>query len=310
VLAPISWIGAVAAGYFLAYNANRIFKWLFGAAAAAGFALSAVLAAHPLFLYQPTTHEYTRRAGDLFVHLSSIKLFLPSLLPSFIKIDNSGYRPNAVWIGGLVLFAAAYIAFSGRGRKPLSRHFHISAVGLIAGGAIVLWALHPGIVLHPSWPVRYTGAGSLGFYPGPMGPGLIAATGRPAVYFSDTSAGSLGLFRGPLDPAVQARGQGEFYFHFPRTYRVVFASTAPLDRIKLVYGSEGGENLARMRFFDTPLAAERTNREKKELIFRPTYFYRLGPLRLYEISLALEHLSDEDLRTSAYLLQILPLTGK
>src|SRR5512136_1810948 len=98
VLTPVSWIAAVALGYFIVHNRKKIIAFFFGAAWAASFAIAGILLLHPSFLYQPTTHNFTSRPGDLFVFLSNLHFFLPPFLPSFIKIDNSRYWPNYFWI--------------------------------------------------------------------------------------------------------------------------------------------------------------------------------------------------------------------
>ncbi|MBM3311567.1 MAG: hypothetical protein FJY80_08675, partial [Candidatus Aminicenantes bacterium] len=130
VLAPVSWVGAVAVGYFLAYNGRRMCRWLFGAAAAAGTAVSVLLLRHPSFLYQPTTYGNTQRAGDLFVHLSNIHFFLPDLLPSFIKVGNAGYLPNYFWTAAVAVFVLVYILSKNRDRGPFSPVFHGATAGV------------------------------------------------------------------------------------------------------------------------------------------------------------------------------------
>ena len=109
VLAPLSWVGALLIGYFLAYNRNKIFSLLFGLAAVYGIIAAGILLFHPPFLYQPTTHEFTERAGQFFVFLSNMRLFLPPFLPSFIKVRNIDYGPNYIWIAAVALFIVLYV---------------------------------------------------------------------------------------------------------------------------------------------------------------------------------------------------------
>ncbi|MDH4198213.1 MAG: hypothetical protein OEW05_12430, partial [Candidatus Aminicenantes bacterium] len=97
VLMSLVWTGAIAVGYFLAHTEKRTFRTAFWVAAAAGVVIAVILLTHPTFLYQPTTHEYTERPGDLWVWLSNVNVFLPSVLPSFIKVDNTRYAPDYVW---------------------------------------------------------------------------------------------------------------------------------------------------------------------------------------------------------------------
>jgi hypothetical protein len=279
VLAPISWIGAVVVGYFLAQNGRRIFNWLFGLAAAAGFAFSGILLTHPSFLYQTTTHDNAQRAADLFIHLSNIKLFLPPFLPSFIKIEggNSGYAPNLLWIGAIVVFIAAYALFGSKRGASLPRVFHFAMAAVLLGAAIFLWVLHPRPVLFSTWRAHYASGEELGFYMRPAGSGIVA------------------------------RGEGELYLHFAKPYPIIFASRDPLRRIKLKVGSEKGEHSARLTFFDKPLDVVPTSREFRLLQFEPRAAYRWRGFYVYELDIDLRHSSDEFMLDAPYLLKITPV---
>jgi hypothetical protein len=276
VLAPISWIGMVALGYFLERRGKRIFEWLFGLGVAAAGGISWILLRHPSFLTQPTTHDYTTRAGDLFVYLSNIRFSLPPLLPSFIKVDNAAYGPNYLWAGLLALLIIAYLLFGKANPKPLPDGFHGLAAAVILGGCFFLWVLPPRVPLYPSWTVRYSTGGSIGFYMMPMGRGVIA------------------------------KNEGEMYLHFEKNYRFVFASREKLEKIKLTYGSAKGEHEIRINFFDTPLLEARTSREIKETVFGPGAAYRLRDLFIYEVVVTLKKFSDENLLVDPYLLRISP----
>ncbi len=290
VLAPVSWVAVIALGYFLDAGGRRIFRWLFGLGTAAAGAVSWILLRHPDFLYQPTTHDYTTRAGDLFVALGHVRLFLPPHLPSFLKVDNSEYTPNFVWVGLVVLFLGAWLVFGKKPGRPLSGRFHGAAAAVLLGAGIIFWVLFPRVPLSPSWAVRYSTGGSLGFYLKPMGRGVVA------------------------------RGDGEMYLHFEKSYRFVFASREKIDRLRLAFGSKKGEHEIRLRYFDAALPAPglasaengretvvRTNREIRKTVFHPEPFYRLKGLYLYEIELTLEKRSDENLLDEPYLLQIAPV---
>jgi len=277
VLAPVSWIAVIGLGYFLDRKGKGVFGWLFGLGTAAAAAVSWILLRHPDFLAQPTTHDYTTRAGDLFVYLSNVRMFWPPFLPSFLKIDNTGYLPNYVWVGLVAGFIAAYLLFGKPKDRSLSRRFHgIAAAGLL-GAALIFWVLFPRVPLYPSWPVSYSSGGSLGFYLMPMGRGVVA------------------------------KNEGEMYLHFEKSYRFVFASREKVERLRLGYGSEKGEHEIRLTVFDTPLLSERTSREMKERIFEPKEAYRLGGLYLYEIGLSLRKTSSENLLENPYLLRITPV---
>jgi hypothetical protein len=276
VLAPISWIGAIAVGYFLAHAGNRVFRWLFGLAAAAGTAISGILLTHPQFLYQPTTHDYTRRAGDLFVHLSNIRVYLPPLLPSFIKVENRGYLPNLVWGGLLVAFVASYLAFGRKAVKPLSSGFRAGAAALLLAGALAMWTAFPRPALSAPHTIDFPSGGRLGFYLEQAGSGVIP---------------------GP---------DGSLYLHFPKSYTIYFASREPLKTIELTYGSLQGSHRASLSLFDVPLLADRTDGETKTLVFRPSAVYRTRGVSLYLLNVTLEHLTKESMLEAPYRLRIVP----
>jgi hypothetical protein len=277
VLAPLSWIGAVAIGYFWVHNRRRFYRWAFGLSAAAAAAITTILVRHPEFLYQPTTHDYTSRAGDIFVHLSNIRFFLPQYLPSFLKIRNIEYWPNYVWVAALAVFVIAYLATKNEDRGRRGRRFHAGAAALFLGAGIFIWVLYPRPALYPSRPVRYSSGGSLGFYAMPMGRGVVT------------------------------KDDGRMYLHFEKSYRFLFSSLEPVKDLRLVYGSEKGEHEVRMRFFDLPLLEAKTSREMKETVFAPAAFFRLRDLYVYDLTVELKKFSDENLLEDPHLVQIIPL---
>jgi hypothetical protein len=298
VLAPLSWIGALLIGYFLAFNRRKIFTTLFWAAGLATLAMTALLLFHPSFLYQPTTHEVTQRAGEFFIFLSNMHIFLPQYLPSFIKINNLGYGPNYAWIAAIVLFVIAYVVFKARRPAVKGRAFAAevdprakpgapsaaeraglrlgAAVGLL-GAAVWLWILFPRTVLYP------------------------------AQIFTYSTQQQIGLYLFPLGKDVVAKNEGELYLHDDRAYDVVFGSREKLEKIKLVFGSEAGEHDVKAALFDRPVFEGRTTREKKELILKPEAYVLFRNLYVYEINFEFVKKSGENLKVDPYLLQIVPL---
>jgi hypothetical protein len=274
VLTPLSWIGAIALGHFLVSSRRRIFGLLFGAASAAGLIVAGLLLAHPSYLYQPTTHEFTSRFGDLFIQLSNLHFFLPPYLPSFIKVDNTQYWPNYLWVLGLLVFVLAY-ALS---RKEVPFHRAIPRVITYAAFvfAFFLWVLFPRNVLFPVRAVQYSPQRSLGFSAFSTGKGVIA------------------------------KDRGDFYLHLEKDYTFSFASTAKLDRLKLVFGSDTGEYDLKLSLFDLPLFEGTTAHETREKIFAPPASYSLRNLHLYELNLRLVHRSGESMLTDPFLIQIIP----
>ncbi|MBN1272441.1 MAG: hypothetical protein JXB26_09230 [Candidatus Aminicenantes bacterium] len=274
VLCPLTWIGMIGVGYFWVYNRKRIFKNVFIVCCILSLTAVVLLLLQPTFLYQPTTHEHTARPGDMFVHLSSIKTFLPHFLPSFIKIDNSGYWPNYIWIfilGGVV----AFYAFQKKERLS-GRFWRPAVVCLLLAVVFTLWVIYPGTSLYPTRVVRYSPQRALGFYMFPMGKGVVA------------------------------KNEGDFYLHYDKTYTMLFSSRKPLENITLEFGSEKGEFDIEMEFFDLPLYRGKTDHEIREINFTPEAFYPLKKLCLYQINISLKQLSDELLLRHPFYLRIIP----
>ena len=274
VLAPLSWILIIAVGTFIVHNRRKAFSYLFGAAAGAGFLITGILLANPSFLYQPTTHEFTSRPGELFVYLSNLHFFLPPYLPSFLKVDNTRYLPNYVWLAALLAFVTVYI-FSKK-QRPLGRAVpSVFAYGVLTA-AFFLWVLFPRSPLYPVKTVEYSPQSALGFTTLPMGKGVIA------------------------------KESGDFYLHLEKPYRFLFGSRKKLAKVKLRFGSNKGEYDLEMRQFDLPLWAGKTNGEVKEIEFEPAAVYEFKRLFLYEIDLRLTHRSDESMLLEPFLFQVIP----
>ena len=274
VLTPLSWMAAVALGYFLVHNRHKIFSFLFGLAAASSFAVAGLLLAHPSFLYQPTTHEYTSRPADLFVHLSNMHFFLPPLLPSFIKVGNTRYWPNYIWILAIIFFILAYSISRREKSWPRCLPTVFICVGLTA--SFFLWVLYPRPPLYPVKTIRYSSQKALGFYLFPIGKGVVSGE------------------------------NGDFYLHFERTYRFIFGSRTELDRVRFVFGSDKGDYSVRLALFDLPFWEGKTAFETREVLVEPAAAYPFKNLYLYEVSLSLSHHSSESMLLEPYLFQAIP----
>jgi hypothetical protein len=274
VLTPLSWILIIAGGYFLVHNRRRIFSFLFGLAAAAGFVIAGILLAHPSFLYQPTTHEFTSRPGEFFAYLGNLHVFIPPYLPSFIKVDNSRYLPNYIWLAACIVFLLAYV-FS-RKQRPVGRAVPGLFVSAFLVAGFFLWALFPRSPRYPFKTIDYSTQSALGFYTFPMGRGVIA------------------------------KEDGDFYLHLEKPYRLLFASGRKLEAVKLRFGSKAGEYDLEIRQFDLPLWKGRAAFEVREIVFRPAAAYALKNLNLYEIDLRLAHRSAESMLLDPFLFQVLP----
>jgi hypothetical protein len=274
VLMPVSWVAIIAIGWFLAQNDKPFFGGAFRTLVLAGVAVTLVLLFHPSFLYQPTTHEFTERPGDIFVFLGNMRVFLPPYLPSFIKVNNVGYLPNTIWIMAVLGFVLAYILIK---RKKEARPLVHSLVvfGLLSAG-FVLWVLYPRDSLYPAETIKYTETRALGLHTFPMGRGVVI------------------------------KPWGDMYLHFEKRYRILFSSRRKLDQVKVAYGSEKGEYEVRARFFDLPLFEDRTVLQKKEISVTPPSYYLRNGLYIYEIDVEIKNHSTENMQNDPYFFSIKP----
>ncbi len=274
VLTPIIWIGILALGEFIYSNQKSVFRHFFSLSVLISFLLTGLLLFHPTFLYQPTTHEFTSRPGDLFVYLSNTHFFLPSWLPSFIKINNINYWPNYFWIFLLGLFLLTY-AFS-RHRFFYQGGFGQGSCLALFALALFLWVLFPRPALYPLKTITYSPQRSLGFYLFSLGKGVVA------------------------------KEAGDFYLHLEKPYRFIFSARQELKRIQLIFGSETGDYNLSLQAFDQPLAEERIRRARSSLEVDLPPAYKRRHLFLYEITVKLKHLSSESMLLEPFLFQIIP----
>jgi len=275
-LASVSWVMMTLIGVFVVRNRRPVFTSLFKAAAAASLALAALLLTHPSFLYQPTSHEFTSRPGDLFVFLSNIRFFVPPLLPSFIKVPNEHYLPNYLWLAALAIFIAAYILARPPKARAENRIFPAALVyiGLIAGFA--LWVLYPRPALYPAQTVFPSPQRALAFYQFPMGKGVI------------------------IKPS------GDLYLHQEKNYTILFNTKTRFERLRLAFGSDKGEFDVRIRYFDLPVFEGRVSRETREIELRTPACYPNRNLYLYGFEVRLRKLSDEVMLTNPFLVRFIP----
>lgn len=286
VLTPLIWTAAAALGYFLAHAERPAFRVAFRIAVFLSVGIAIILLAHPAFFYQPTTHEFTERPGDLWVWLSNARIFLPPFLPSFIKVDNSGYLPDYFWILGTALFVLSYALMTRRraasvpadpARPAVSgaRATTIRVLALLAAGS-VLWVIEPRTSLYP-----YVTTSS--------------ASGTEVAYATL-----------PLGKGVIVKPNGELYFHVEKTYRVLFATKKKIERAKLVYGADKGSYDVAVRFFDLPLFEDRTADGRKEHVFEPPASRTWRRFFVYEFTVELEHLTAENMKLDPFAFSIVP----
>jgi len=275
ILTPVSWILGLAVGYFLIHNRKRIYAFLFWFLSTMGVVIAICLLWHPHFLYQPTTNEFTSRAGEMFVHLSNMYIFLPHFLPSFIKVNNIGYVPNYLWILAIVIFVCAY-AFIKREMRLKRTFYYVFALSLLFL-VFLLWVLFPRPSLYDTRTFHYSPQVALGYYLFPMGDGVVV------------------------------KKTAEFYLHRGNNYRILFSSRRARENLQLNFGSEKGEYEVRLNFFDLPIFEEKTSYEKRSITLNPPVYYPYKDLYLYEIHLNLTKLSSESMLVDPFFFQIVPI---
>jgi hypothetical protein len=275
ILAPLIWAGGIFIGYFLIYNRKKLYSSLFVICSILSLFFPLVLLSNPSFLYQPTTHEFTHRAGDLFVFLGNMHIFLPNILPSFIKIDNLGYLPNYFWLLALAGFILGYIFIKKSARQI--RDLWPVFLTILFVFLFLLWAAFPRPALYPTKTFQFSGQKAMGFYLSPMGEGVVA------------------------------KKMAELHLHKEKEYRILFSSRTELERINIRFGSEKGEYSLRFSLFDLPVYEGTSSYEIKILEVTPEAFYPFRNLFLYEINLELDQISSESMLVDPFFFQVVPL---
>ncbi len=274
-LVAVSWGMAIFLGYFLAYNAKKIFTYIFSLFAFFSLLTTLLLLRTPRALYQPTTAGETERAGLLFLQLSNLHFSLPKFLPSFIKIEAPFWPPNIVWIVLAVLFILAYQLTKEHSFPP--RYSHFLSGAMIGLGVFYLWfVFYPRtVIVHPQ-NITYPSGEKITFY----------AYSRSARM---TNAGVFDLIEDN------------------RLYSFYFSSWRELSDLQLDFGSERGVYAAEIKYFDQTIFQGQTKTEIKRLRFPPVPPYNLKNQNLYHISIFLENKSDVDTQKSPYRFSILPV---
>ncbi|MCK4932599.1 MAG: hypothetical protein KAT01_10565 [Candidatus Aminicenantes bacterium] len=274
-LVAVFWGMAVFLGYFLAHNAKKIFTYIFSLFAFFSLLTTLLLLRTPRALYQPTTVGETERAGLLFLQLSNLHYSLPKFLPSFLKIEDSFWPPNIVWVVLTVLFILAY-KLTKKHSFPL-KYSHFLSGSMIGLGVFYLWfVFYPRtVIVHPQ-NIAYPSGEKITFY----------------AYSRSARMTSPGVFDLIEDN---------------RLYSFYFSSWRELPDLHLDFGSEKGVYTAEIKYFDQTIFRGQTRAEIKTLRFPPVPPYTLKNQNLYHISIFLDNRSDIDTQESPYRFSILPV---
>jgi Ca2+/Na+ antiporter len=259
-LVAVIWVLVIFLGWFLAEGGKRLFRVFFNAAAGFGLFVVWLLCRHPFALYQETTYGTTERAGDLFVTLSNLHVYLPNLLPSFLKLKDGAWAPNFFWLGGLAVFIVAFLAVR---RHDFRIRFgvHLALAGTVLAGFFAMSAAFPRVVL--------------------VGPRPAALeTGDKWTFYS-------------LSRVARMEGPGRFaILQDDRDYDFHFVTRRPFDNLEVEFGSAHGDYALSLSLFDTSALEETTRREVVTRTVGPMVFYRWKGAYLGRVSIRLERRSD------------------
>ena len=274
-LVAVIWGLVIFLGYFLASGAGRFFGGLRNLAIGLSLAFVGLLCLNPAALYQETTSGTTERGGLLFYQLGNLHFQLPSLLPSFIKVDNSNWTPNVVWPVLIVLFLAAYLLFRRRGALlPLGVHV------AIAGAALALFfaefVYFPRTTLVPPQKTVLPDGETMAFY----ALSRVARMGEPAKFA---------------------------LLEDDRDYHFYFATKKPVDRLEVQFGSTHGDYELKLGFFDAPGFDETTRGEVRTRIVEPPPPYAWKGLNLYRATVRLDKRSAVQTSVNPYVLGFRPV---
>jgi len=275
-LVAVSWILAILIGYFLVFNAKKIFSIIFWIFAFIGFCIVFLLLKNPLALYQLTTAGISDRFGNLFLQLSNLSFSLFKYLPSYIKINNTGWFPNYAWIGGTLLFIALYIVIRKHSfRIKMPYHLGMTSIGILI---LFFWlALYPRTVL---------------LYP----QNTTYSTGQKITFYS------IGRVAQMIEPGK---------FHLPRDNRAYifhFTSWRKIKECQIDFGSTEGVFDVEVDLFDVALFKGQTSHNIQTLQLTTPSFYRFKNTNLYRLSIHLKRKSGVIAFSKPFLFSIQPIT--
>jgi hypothetical protein len=250
-------MAAIAVGYFILHNRKRFYSLLFGGSVILSFFIVLRLLPNPSYLYQPTTHQFTFRGSELFVSLSNMHFLLPDLLPSFLKLDNSRYVPNYVWLGLILIFAVGY-AVKKDIRIPRGFRFQAAGVWILLALFFLVFCLYPRQVLLFPQNAAYSSGERVAFYP--LG----------------------GNIRMTEPGAFELRG-------WDRTFDLYFTAWRELRSLKLTFGPDQGETAVKLDLFDVPLFSGRVSERAESLMYTNPPLYRYRNTNLYLLRITLQN---------------------
>lgn len=273
-LVAVIWVLAIFIGSFIAESGTHVYRHFFFAAAGFSLLVTGLLCKNPLALYQETTFGTTERAGSLFLTLSNLHLYLPKLLPSFVKIEEGRWPQNFIWILALLLFIVVYIFIRGRDIR-LSFAAQALVASLLLSGFFAMYVFFPRPVL--------------------VSPRTVTVqTGEKWTFYSLSRVSRMG------EAANFAILQDD------RDYTFYFTTQNPLPRLEVVFGSRDGDYVLRLMTADEQAFAVKTRREVMNRIIESPPAYRWKGLDLYRISIRLDKKSAVRTAVTPYVFALRP----
>lgn len=273
-LVAVMWVLVLFLGAFLAEGRKRLFRVLFYTDVALSLLFVWILLRNPSALYQETTAGVTERAGDLFVSLSNLHLYLPDWLPSFLKVEEGGWLPNAVWIAGLAVVLLAYL-FVKRHDFRIPFGVHAALAGTLLAGFTAMYVLFPRAVLMSPRPAALEKGDKWTFY--------------------------------SLSRVARMDGPGRFsILQDDRDYNFYFTTRRPFDALEVEFGSAAGDYDLACALFDQPAFEASTRGDIQTRTVKPMVFYRWKGAWLARVSIRLERKSTVVTALNPYLFAIRP----
>ncbi len=260
ILVAVFWAAMIFLGYFLVYNAKKMFIYLFRAAVLISFILVYLLLRNPWALYQSTTYSEIEPAGRLFAILSNMYFYLPDYLPSYLKRGIPNWTVNIIWLAAAVVFVLCYLLVKKNDiRLTFSSHLVIAFTLLLI---LFCWfSLYPQTTLRDAVPAVLESGKKVIFY----GLGRVARMPQP------------GQFRFPSDK---------------REYVYFFTSWQELDSLQLDFGTTQGDYFVQIHLFDKEIYRDHIHSGIKSLNLSHPAFYPYEKRHLYRISIYLERRSS------------------
>jgi hypothetical protein len=274
-LIAVFWIAGIFLGSFFVYNKKNFFNFIAYLCLGISFVMVFLMLKDPYALYQATTHDVTTREGRLFLtNFNNLHFSLTSLLPSFIKVDNSKYLPNYIWTALLLVFIIIYIIWRKEFLSRIKFTMHWFTINLIIIFLFFTKVLYPNVILGNPKVID-------DFY------------GRKIAYYS-------------LSREAQFFPPSTFYLKRTGEFLLPFTSRKPIKNLKFSFGSNAGKYKVKVNLFDIELFNNILDRKITEISYERVPYYPFRHLKLYFIKVYIKKLSPESIRKNPFYFHFFP----